>query len=354
MSSREADFLSQVYAAPHDDAPRLVYADWLLQRGDPRGELISLQLDRWRRGDDWPSARESELLAAHEEAWLGPLWEVLVPGTVVFQRGFLAECAVRFESPAQKHRLLQDRRWGTVEKLAAEPDVVTHPIMRGVWSLGPIEPAMLGELRGWDRLMRISEIRFDADAVGYNFFSRRFGDIEREWPRFPNLHDVAILYRDYHPEWSTHFPLHGYRGLYGGRFGSRGPSLRIRSRLMRPVAEYERDSRPRPDLAAWAEALGWSTPPRLITLEPCHGWTFAIWREQEDRVLRIDWRPARATGDLAGLQRAMITVVKETFSRVHVHIDGVQRRHYQRMLAWGLRGIERFSFSARQPLGQAR
>ena len=42
MSEDEA-FLRAVAAAPADEAPRLVYADWLDERGDPRGEYIRLQ-----------------------------------------------------------------------------------------------------------------------------------------------------------------------------------------------------------------------------------------------------------------------------------------------------------------------
>lgn len=36
--------LAAIEAAPDEDGPRLVYADWLQQRGDPRGEFIALQL----------------------------------------------------------------------------------------------------------------------------------------------------------------------------------------------------------------------------------------------------------------------------------------------------------------------
>lgn len=39
----EQEHLAAIRAAPDDDAPRLVYADWLIERGDPRGELIQLQ-----------------------------------------------------------------------------------------------------------------------------------------------------------------------------------------------------------------------------------------------------------------------------------------------------------------------
>lgn len=39
-------FLAAIYAAPDDDAPRLVFADALTERGNLRGEFISLQLAR--------------------------------------------------------------------------------------------------------------------------------------------------------------------------------------------------------------------------------------------------------------------------------------------------------------------
>jgi uncharacterized protein (TIGR02996 family) len=41
----EDDLLAAVVAEPTADAPRLVYADWLMERGDPRGELIRLQCE---------------------------------------------------------------------------------------------------------------------------------------------------------------------------------------------------------------------------------------------------------------------------------------------------------------------
>ena len=40
--AEEAELLELMRAAPDDEGPRLVYADWLLARGDARGELIVL------------------------------------------------------------------------------------------------------------------------------------------------------------------------------------------------------------------------------------------------------------------------------------------------------------------------
>src|SRR5262249_54858852 len=74
----EAAFLQAVRDEPEDDATRLVFADWLEERGDPRGELIRLQvgLDRTDEYDDryleW-SARSERWLNEHGDLWLSKL-----------------------------------------------------------------------------------------------------------------------------------------------------------------------------------------------------------------------------------------------------------------------------------------
>lgn len=44
----EQAFLNEILTNPQDDAPRLVYADWLEERGDPRGQFIRLQCEAER------------------------------------------------------------------------------------------------------------------------------------------------------------------------------------------------------------------------------------------------------------------------------------------------------------------
>src|SRR5262245_27467685 len=60
-----------VLAAPDDDGPRLVYADWLSERGDPRGELIQVQIARDHGGGEL-AEREAELWRVHGEEWRAP------------------------------------------------------------------------------------------------------------------------------------------------------------------------------------------------------------------------------------------------------------------------------------------
>src|SRR5436309_1145138 len=90
-------FLKATLANPDDDTPRLVYADWLTDRDDPRGEFIALQclLARTEEADPRrPSleARERQLLVRHQEQWLGALRPLL--SRWVFRRGFLDGVAV--------------------------------------------------------------------------------------------------------------------------------------------------------------------------------------------------------------------------------------------------------------------
>src|SRR5262245_2593359 len=54
-------FLAAIRAAPDDDTPRLVYADWLDEHGDPdRAEFIRVQVELARLAQDDP--RRPELM----------------------------------------------------------------------------------------------------------------------------------------------------------------------------------------------------------------------------------------------------------------------------------------------------
>src|SRR4051812_38202157 len=71
-------FLQDIKDHPEDDTRRLIFADWLEEHGDPRGELIRVQCELARLGEDDPRTddlcrREQALLKRHEAAWLGPL-----------------------------------------------------------------------------------------------------------------------------------------------------------------------------------------------------------------------------------------------------------------------------------------
>ncbi len=99
--AREEAFAA-VYAAPDADAARFALADLLLAQGDPRGEIITLQLAQAAGGiedaiddDAGPSdeqLRLAELCRPNQlAAWAAPLSNA---GTCTFERGFPAQIAL--------------------------------------------------------------------------------------------------------------------------------------------------------------------------------------------------------------------------------------------------------------------
>lgn len=117
------DFLREIWQAPSDDGPREVFADWLLERGDPWGELITLQIARWRQGPaTTKSRRERALLDEHAREWMGPLEPVVLSTNARFERGFLYGCKVHWRRLAAAPALMTHPAWATVREFEIEPD----------------------------------------------------------------------------------------------------------------------------------------------------------------------------------------------------------------------------------------
>ena len=85
--------LRAVLAAPDDDAPRLIYADWLDEHGDPaRAEFIRVQVELARPGPD--RGRRYQLMIAERRLRLAyrAVWSAWLPRWAhrdLFRRGFL-------------------------------------------------------------------------------------------------------------------------------------------------------------------------------------------------------------------------------------------------------------------------
>ncbi len=87
----EDAFLHDILAHPDDDAPRLIFADWLDEHNDPRGEFIRIQCALAQLSDEdphrWPlEQREQELLREHEAEWLP---KFIGNAPCIFRRGFV-------------------------------------------------------------------------------------------------------------------------------------------------------------------------------------------------------------------------------------------------------------------------
>ncbi|MEO7733069.1 MAG: TIGR02996 domain-containing protein [Kofleriaceae bacterium] len=108
--------------------PYLVYADWLLQRGDPRGELIAVQdalewtTDAARRAE--LQAREQAILDAHLTTWMGG--EVRGPRIKLgWRRGFLDQLVLDYREAdvSGLSRLLQSPMCRFVRTMKLGTDV---------------------------------------------------------------------------------------------------------------------------------------------------------------------------------------------------------------------------------------
>lgn len=136
----EVNLLRAIGAQPSSDAPRLVYSDWLLERGDPFGSFIqaSLKLEEapFDRSRDRRQLDESDERVAMK--WWGPL-RAIVPH-VSFRRGMVDSLHV-----------WASRLEGVLPQLVARaPVALTHidGLEKSRWRwLEPVLQLPLGSLR---------------------------------------------------------------------------------------------------------------------------------------------------------------------------------------------------------------
>lgn len=127
-------FLREVIANPDDDQARLIYADYLEERGDPRGEFIRVQCELARCGLLSPlyedlRLRAEELLEEHGEQWAEEVEQKVVKAE--FERGFISTVTVLGRRLAARGETLfhtapiewvrMNRVGGAGEKMAASP-----------------------------------------------------------------------------------------------------------------------------------------------------------------------------------------------------------------------------------------
>src|SRR5262245_31852846 len=102
-TATDTAFLRTILADPDDDAPRLIYADWLDEQGEAdRAEFIRLQIRATRMQTDNPDRAEvashvEELRRAHHMEWVNQLPQFEHVEWLVFKRGFIS--SVKFDHP---------------------------------------------------------------------------------------------------------------------------------------------------------------------------------------------------------------------------------------------------------------
>jgi uncharacterized protein (TIGR02996 family) len=147
--SPAAALLTEVIADPRSIEPRLVYADALLEAGDPRGELIHVQCALETLHADDPArakleARAADLLALHEPTWTHDLRELCTlyenRPKLVFRRGFV-ENATLYASHAREIVASMATQTPLRELSLLHEDPIED--LAGVPALDPDEAALL-------------------------------------------------------------------------------------------------------------------------------------------------------------------------------------------------------------------
>jgi uncharacterized protein (TIGR02996 family) len=164
-------FLDDILAHPDDDAPRLIYADWLHDHGQQaRAEFIRVQIERARLDEDDPTQdelerREHRLRREHPEWLTGlPRW---VQTSATFRRGFVETV---FGAAGQVSRELRK-----VARLAPVRDVTIEFFISR-----PLQ-VLAAPAAGVRRLCLIIGRRGQNDVIPAGF-----------WDAFPDLVDLEL------------------------------------------------------------------------------------------------------------------------------------------------------------------
>lgn len=197
-------FLQTILADPDNDGPRLIYADWLEERGDQRGEFIRVQCELAKGPANYArygelKSREQALLQHHEHEWIEASIKRLV-NSYEFQRGlptFVELRAKQFShfprvaSMLPVHHLrikgpFQNRKPST-QTIAATPSLArltSLELTDGYYYLGPQEVA---SLVASPHLRRLETLILARNAVGAE------GLIEiASTPNLPSLRSLAL------------------------------------------------------------------------------------------------------------------------------------------------------------------
>lgn len=208
-----ARLLAEVWADPAADAPRLVYADWLLQHGDPRGELIVLQV----QGKD--ERRANQLVKKYGNAMVGALVSVVSKPT--FERGFVSDCTVEIQSAKQRD-LLRHPAWATVKSVTAyDPAVLVSPAMKSLRVVRALFIQDLAELAARKQPLAIEAL----EALVLNPV-----EDEQHWKdlynvgAFENLRELGVILDD---ECDADVTFERWKWLLQGKLGTRLTRLRF-------------------------------------------------------------------------------------------------------------------------------
>jgi len=135
----EQPFLDAIFARYHDDGPRLIYADFLADSGDPeRAELVRLQIALARIPTDHGRVpalvdRQTELITEHSEKWTEHLRDLDVK--VWFRRGVsdsvCLDAGIFLATGSELFRRVRVRRLRLLDAAQVMPKLILSPLLAG-------------------------------------------------------------------------------------------------------------------------------------------------------------------------------------------------------------------------------
>ncbi|MBX3250486.1 MAG: TIGR02996 domain-containing protein [Myxococcales bacterium] len=178
-----------------DVAAYLVYADWLSERGDPRGELVAVQARLAETPDD-PAlkAREAALLATHAKDWLGPLaGQGDKHVAVTWRLGFVD--AIRLGPPVDAYETSELVSPETIEAIMRLPHAdLVRTLILGSKDYDDYPTS-------WDDLVQalaeqgvprgLSRLSFDCGGM-WDISSTELGDLSVLYPRLQRLRELHV------------------------------------------------------------------------------------------------------------------------------------------------------------------
>lgn len=152
--------LEAIWRDPEDDAARQVYADWLMEKGDVRGELIALQL---LVSEPEAKKKAKRLIEKNRRTLLGPLAKAVMASTAVFERGFLVACETDVRRKVEADVIFGRPEWATVERIVFHSYAGLSAHMRALVEARGVTEAALAALATVE-LPRLEVLAFCGNA----------------------------------------------------------------------------------------------------------------------------------------------------------------------------------------------
>ena len=172
-----AAMFAEILEHPDDDAPRLVYADYLTEQSDPRGEFIAVQCALSNKTGSRRAllARERELLKKHRRTWSKEALQVALDCEL--RRGFVASIKATANAFA-KHGARLFAHDPIEELVLSKPtatglaELAAAPHLAKLRTLRASSPLWLGSAKDIDKLrtfLRSKYLRVRSLAIHINY-----------------------------------------------------------------------------------------------------------------------------------------------------------------------------------------